>query len=189
MKKDFAETLKEMRVNAGYSQKEVYEMFNIRQSTFSAWETGRAEPSADMLLKLCKLYNVTDILGAFGFDGYNEDGSLQLNINEISVIEKYRSLDPHGKEMVDFTLLKEWERSTAEARAEEKVVPMAVREDANYAVGATEEEMMHAPQYMKEDTNYLAVKAAHNDAEITDEELEKMERDSALIVEMAKKKR
>lgn len=51
------------------------------------------------------------------------------------------------------------------------------------------EEMTHAPQYMKEDTDYLAVKAAHNDAKITDEELEKMERDSALIVEMAKKKR
>lgn len=51
------------------------------------------------------------------------------------------------------------------------------------------EEMTHAPQYMKEDTDYLAVKAAHNDAKITDEELEKMERDSTLIVEMAKKKR
>lgn len=51
------------------------------------------------------------------------------------------------------------------------------------------EEMTHAPQYVKEDTDYLTVKAAHNDAEITDEELEKMERDSALIVEMAKKKR
>ncbi|MCI9135448.1 MAG: helix-turn-helix transcriptional regulator [Lachnospiraceae bacterium] len=51
------------------------------------------------------------------------------------------------------------------------------------------EEMTHAPQYMKEDTDYLAVKAAHNDAEITDAELEKMERDSALIVEMVKKKK
>lgn len=51
------------------------------------------------------------------------------------------------------------------------------------------EEMTHAPQYMKEDTDYLAVKAAHNDAEITDAELEKMERDSALIAEMSKKKR
>lgn len=51
------------------------------------------------------------------------------------------------------------------------------------------EEMTHAPQYMKEDTDYLAVKAAHNDTEITDAELEKMERDSALIVEMANKKK
>lgn len=113
MKKDFAETLKEMRIRAGYSQKDVYERFDIRQSTFSAWETGRAEPSADMLLKLCKLYNVNDILGAFGFDGYNEDGSIQLNISEIDIIEKYRELDSHGKKMVDFTLYEEWERSTA----------------------------------------------------------------------------
>ena len=29
-----------------------------------------------------------------------------------SIIKKYRSLDQHGKEMVDFTLQKEWERST-----------------------------------------------------------------------------
>ncbi len=50
-------------------------------------------------------------------------------------------------------------------------------------------ELTEVPRYMKEDTDYLAVQAAHNDAEITDEELEKMERDSALIVEMAKKKK
>ena len=111
MKKDFAETLKEMRVNAGYSQKEVYEMFNIRQSTFSAWETGRAEPSADMLLKLCKLYNVNDVLGAFGFDGYNEDGSPKLNIKEIDVIEKYRFISTHspdGASVVDTVLDREY---------------------------------------------------------------------------------
>lgn len=50
-------------------------------------------------------------------------------------------------------------------------------------------EMTHVPQYTKADTGYFTVQAAHNDAETTDEELEKMERDSALIVEMAKKKK
>ena len=66
MKKNFSETLKELRLKAGYTQKQVYDMLGIRQSTFSAWETGRAEPSADMLLKLCKLYNVNDVFAAFG---------------------------------------------------------------------------------------------------------------------------
>ena len=52
------------------------------------------------------------------------------------------------------------------------------------------EEMTHAPQYMREDVaDYLAVRAAHNDADTTDEELEKMERDSKTIVEMLKNKR
>lgn len=112
-----------------------------------------------------------------------------FTLTEYDFIQKYRVLDPHGKEMVNFTLQKEWERSTAEAPKTDNVIPMAVQEDANYASGVTEEEMTHTPQCIKEDTDYLAVKAAHNDAETTDEELEKMERDSALIVEMAKKKR
>ena len=29
-----------------------------------------------------------------------------------NIIKKYRDLDSHGREMVDFTLQKEWERST-----------------------------------------------------------------------------
>lgn len=111
MEKNFSETLKQLRIDAGYSQKQVYEMLGIRQSTFSAWETGRAEPSADMLLKLCKLYKVNNIFSAFGYDGYNEDGSICLNMHEIDIVEKYRVLDDHGREMVDFTLEKEYERS------------------------------------------------------------------------------
>lgn len=39
-----------------------------------------------------------------------------LSIAEKDHIQKYRALDPHGKEMVDFTLQKEWERSTAETK-------------------------------------------------------------------------
>lgn len=134
MKKDFADTLKEMRVNAGYSQKEVYEMFNIRQSTFSAWETGRAEPSADMLLKLCKLYNVNDILGAFGFDGYNEDGSPKLNIKEIDVIEKYRFVSihsPDGASVVNTVLDREYaiaEKLKAQEDSKDRTAPPSAAE-------------------------------------------------------------
>lgn len=125
MKKDFAETLKEMRIKAGYSQKEVYEMFNIRQSTFSAWETGRAEPSADMLLKLCKLYNVNDILGAFGFDGYNADGSIHLNMKEIDMVETYRALDSPGQSHVDAVL--QWETERVNQLNHAATAPAATR--------------------------------------------------------------
>ena len=125
MEKNFSETLKQLRIDAGYSQKQVYEMLGIRQSTFSAWETGRAEPSADMLLKLCKLYKVNDIFSAFGYDGYNEDGSICLNMREIDIVEKYRLLDTHGREMVDFTLEKEYERAKALAeQASDNIVEM-----------------------------------------------------------------
>lgn len=146
MKKDFSETLKELRIQAGFTQKQVYDMFNIRQSTFSAWETGRAEPSADMLLKLCKLYNVNDVLAAFGYDGYNEDGSIRLNMYEEDLVEKYRVLDTHGKEMVDLVLNKEYERSksaTAESNSdsEEKVYNIARAARGQQPLKMTEEQM------------------------------------------------
>jgi len=110
LKKEFSETLKELRINAGFSQKQIYDILGVRQSTFSAWETGRAEPSADMLLKLCKLYKVSDIFSAFGYDGYKEDGSLLLNLKEIEHIEKYRALDNPGRSHVDMVLQWETER-------------------------------------------------------------------------------
>ena len=62
---------------------------------------------------MCSAYNIDDILSAFGYDGYNEDGSICLNMHEIDIVEKYRVLDDHGREMVDFTLEKEYERSKA----------------------------------------------------------------------------
>lgn len=47
-------------------------------------------------------------------------------------IKKYRVLDAHGKKMVDFTLQEEWKRSTAE----QKAVPVALKEDTTYYVNA-----------------------------------------------------
>ena len=55
--KEFSNKLKLLRKNAGYTQKQVYEHFNIPQSTFSSWEVGKSEPSGDMLIKLCEFYN------------------------------------------------------------------------------------------------------------------------------------
>ena len=47
-----------------------------------------------------------------------------VTLAEYDYIKKYRDLDDHGREMVDFTLTKEWERSTAEKNTG-KVIPLA----------------------------------------------------------------
>lgn len=110
MKKNFAETLREMRQSAGFTQKQAYEKIGVPQSTFSSWEIGKSEPSADILLRLCEIYGVTDILSAFGYDGYNDDGSILLDIKEQGLIEKYRSLDAYGRETISISLDREAER-------------------------------------------------------------------------------
>lgn len=100
--KDFSNKLKDLRLKAGYSQKDVYEHFKIPQSTFSSWEVGKSEPSGEMLIKLCNFYKC-DMIKEFSSD---ED----LNYKEWNVIEKYRSLDDCGKKHIDYELNRECAR-------------------------------------------------------------------------------
>ena len=128
--KEFSDRLKKLRKLAGYSQKEVYEHFNIPQSTFSSWEVGKSEPSGEMLIQLCEFYKC-DMMKEFS--DLNKD--MVTNI-DLSLLEKYHALDEHGKEMVDFTLEKEYERSVAEKKKTDNIVPMTVKETSNYGVNA-----------------------------------------------------
>lgn len=57
--------LREARKAAGYTQRDVYEWLGVRQSTFSAWETGQGEPSVEVFLRLCQKYEIQDIAGYF----------------------------------------------------------------------------------------------------------------------------
>lgn len=126
--KEFSKKLKELRLRAGFSQKQVYEHFNIPQSTFSSWEVGKSEPSGDMLLKLCEYYDC-DMLKEF-----SQENCSGITYEELEIIKKYRDLDEHGREMVDFTLKKEYERSTALAeQAPENIVEMPSHLEVNAA--------------------------------------------------------
>lgn len=123
--KDFSNKLKDLRLKAGYSQKDVYEHFKIPQSTFSSWEVGKSEPSGEMLIKLCNFYKC-DMVKEFSSD---ED----LNYKEWNVIEKYRLLDNIGKKHIDYELdrecarIKEIDRIKEEANLDSsKIIPMRI---------------------------------------------------------------
>lgn len=92
--KEFSKKLKELRLRAGFSQKQVYEHFDIPQSTFSSWEVGKSEPSGDMLLKLCEYYEC-DMLKEF-----SQENSSGITYEELKIIKKYRSLSPYDQETV-----------------------------------------------------------------------------------------
>ena len=47
------------RIAAGFKQTDVAQKLNIDRSTVAKWETGRANPRADMLIKLAKLFGCT----------------------------------------------------------------------------------------------------------------------------------
>ena len=106
-----------------------------------------------MLLKLCKLYKVNDIFSAFGYDGYNEDGSIQLNLPEIELVENYRKLDPQGQEHVNTVL--DWETKRTSTIADQ--------------AGRIAELEQQSKLTQLPDRSYLEPVAAHNRTDISDD--------------------
>ena len=63
MIKDLPQKLKALRVQYGFSQKQVAEKIGVSPSIVSGYETGERTPSTEILLSLAYLYNVsTDYL-------------------------------------------------------------------------------------------------------------------------------
>lgn len=106
----FGEKIKEIRERRGFSQKEVAEKIGVACSTYSLYESGKREPDVEKIKKIAKALEVSgdDLLD---IDISYEPLSLILDSNEISLIEKYRSLDSISKECVNNSLNFEYEQT------------------------------------------------------------------------------
>lgn len=97
--------LKEYRKRNHFSVNDVSLMLHERSievapKTIYGWESGQANPSADMLLTLCEMYNITDVLSVFG---YKESPNFHVTAFEQSLIESYRR-HPELQEAVSILL-------------------------------------------------------------------------------------
>ena len=117
IKKNISKNIAKYRESAGMSQKEFAKRLGVAPSRVSNWETYANCPTIDILFEVCEVLGVSinDIYGVY------PESSFILKYEEQELIKKYRELDAHGKEMVDFTLHTEWERSISI----EKVVPFS----------------------------------------------------------------
>ena len=60
MKKiNFAENLKNLRISAGMTQKQLACLMEVDQRTISAWEKSICQPSFELLAKLCEIFDET----------------------------------------------------------------------------------------------------------------------------------
>ena len=61
----FRYRLKEMRLEKNISQKKLAEILGTNNSSVCDWECGRTEPNIDMIIKICKYFNINSdyILG------------------------------------------------------------------------------------------------------------------------------
>jgi len=96
IRKILAEKLRSFRERSGLTAKEVGEKVGKSEKTISAWEHGRGQPDADMLIELCSLYNVT--IGDF-FD-QPQPQIEDLNSGETELVSIFRSLNKSGQELL-----------------------------------------------------------------------------------------
>lgn len=112
--------LKEIRESTGMNKKEFAEYIGMKYTTYNNYETGAREPSSDFLILISSKFDVSVdyILGT------QEEKkilhSYELKSSEYEHIKKYRDLDEHGKEMVDFVLKSETDRIEKYGKLEEK---------------------------------------------------------------------
>ena len=135
--------LKESREQLGLTQSEVASLLGITPGAVGNYENGVSTPKADILFKVfdalkCDAnYLFQDEMN----ERSQEDAATPLEMEHL--VKKYRDLDEHGKKMVDFTLKEEYERSVAEKKKSDNIVPMAVKESSDYELNAA-----HADDYM-----------------------------------------
>lgn len=94
MRERMAAVLKSYRLRANMTVYEVGEKVGKSGKTVDAWEHGRGQPDADMLLLLCDLYGVPSVGAFFGED------KMPVTDNEYYLLRMFRALNREGQKAV-----------------------------------------------------------------------------------------
>lgn len=151
----FGSRLKEKRESLNITQPQLAEMLGVSKGAIGNWETDVNSPRATLL------YDLFDILHCDA-NYLFQDEMRELKYKDKAtpsefenIIKKYRDLDDHGKEMVDFTLQKEWERSVDLIKKNNIVeLPHHLEVNAANERNATKEQALNADNIMADDSEW-----------------------------------
>lgn len=106
------EQIKKYRIIKGMTQQDIADALGESSGrVIYNWEKGIGRPDCDKLARLCDLLDVSadEMIGCKSMAG-------RPTASEWNTIQKYRALDEHGKEVVDYMIDSEYKRVTATAR-------------------------------------------------------------------------
>jgi SOS-response transcriptional repressor LexA len=106
-----AERLRLLRREKGLSKRELVNMLPLNYSTYANYESGFREPNSEILQMLSRHMGVSiDFLIGATENRMRADEVAVLTDAEHSHIMLYRTLDAHGRDLVDIVMQKETER-------------------------------------------------------------------------------
>lgn len=148
-----SERLKEIREKTGMNKKEFADYIGLKYTTYNNYETGAREPASDFLILISTKFDVS-IDYILGLQTEKEIlHSYKLKSTEYAHIEKYRSLDPHGKDMVDTVLDKEYTRCESIKKAE--VIQLADRSYLDPEAAHDRTDIDVTPDLVKKDDDIM----------------------------------
>lgn len=114
----FGDRLKKARVSKKLKQSELAQMLAVRNTTISNWEKGISNPDVEIVSLICR---VLDVPASYFFD--DSTSKEVLSFSEKEHLKKYRSLEDHGKDIVNTILDKEYEYQKSLEQQSLKDVP------------------------------------------------------------------
>lgn len=100
-RESIAKSLKRLREQIGLTADQVGALVGKSGKTVNAWENNRGQPDAEMLMKLCDIYNVSDILSEFRES--EREAPFALSNHEKKLVTAYRN-KPEMQPAVDIIL-------------------------------------------------------------------------------------
>lgn len=94
-----AKKLKELRQKSGLTANEVGEMVGKSGKTVNAWEHGLGQPDAELLIRLCDIYDVDDILAEFRDDEKEKAPAEEADARAIEFVNLFSSLSDQQKDL------------------------------------------------------------------------------------------
>ncbi len=118
--------IQSLRIQSNLTQKDLGDIINVSVVSIGGWENGTRKPSAEAIIALSKVFNVsTDYL--LGVVIAPEKDALLLSQNEKTLLSNYRVLDKHGRKAVDTLCIIEKSRVESEGvskRRQSNVISM-----------------------------------------------------------------
>lgn len=106
----YSERIKDLRVEKGFTQKELATRLRLTANSICEWEKGRCSPGIDHLIELSKIFecSIDYIVGNsddFGIISIkNEKLAPTLSQDEQALLKDYRTLAPYLQEMLRATI-------------------------------------------------------------------------------------
>lgn len=105
--------IQSLRIQHNMTQKELSDIIGVSVVSIGGWENGTRKPSADAIISLSKVFNIsTDNL--LGVVVKPERDTLLLTRGEKKLLSDYRMLDKHGRKAVDTICIIEKSRIESE---------------------------------------------------------------------------